>query len=86
MGGGRELGTARRPDRRSRRAGRRPHRAGQVRGAHDLSGANGRLRSHGGLHERAVPIIVSRPLEQDWLRGRTLHNRDLHDVLLNHLA
>jgi phosphonoacetate hydrolase len=54
--------------------------------AHDLSQLYGRLRSHGGLHERAVPIIVSRPLERDWLRGRMLHNRDLHDVLLNHLA
>jgi phosphonoacetate hydrolase len=54
--------------------------------AHDLSELHGRLRSHGGLHERAVPIIVSRPVESGWLRGRTLHNRDLHDVLLNHLA
>jgi phosphonoacetate hydrolase len=59
---------------------------GKSEAAHDLSRLNGRLRSHGGLHERAVPIIVSRPPEQDWLRGRTLHNRDLHDVLLNHLA
>jgi phosphonoacetate hydrolase len=59
---------------------------GKSEAAHDLSRLHGRLRSHGGLHERAVPIIVSLPLEQDWLRGRTLHNRDLHDVLLNHLA
>lgn len=31
-------------------------------------------------------MIVSRPLEPDWPGGRTLDNRDLHDVLLNHLA
>jgi len=58
---------------------------GRSEGAHDLSRLNGRLRSHGGLHERTVPIIVSRPLEHDWARGRALHNRDLHDLLLNHL-
>ena len=58
---------------------------GKSEAAHDLSRLNGRLRSHGGLHERAVPIIVSRPLEPDWEHGRTLYNRDLHDLLLNHL-
>jgi len=58
---------------------------GKSEAAHDLSRLNGRLRSHGGLHERAVPIIVSRPLEPDWEHGRTLHNRDLHDLLLNHV-
>jgi phosphonoacetate hydrolase len=59
---------------------------GKSEAAHDLSQLNGRLRSHGGLHEREVPIIVSRPLEQDWVRAHPLHNRDLHDVLLNRLA
>ena len=59
---------------------------GKSEAAHDLSQLNARLRSHGGLHERAVPIILSRPLEPIGLDGRTLYNRDLHDLLLNHLA
>lgn len=55
--------------------------------AHDLSALNGHaLRSHGGLHERAVPIIISGSLERTWAAGPELHNRDLHDLLLNHLA
>jgi phosphonoacetate hydrolase len=59
---------------------------GKSAAAHDLGQLNGTLRSHGGLHERAVPIIVSRPLEGATTRGRTLYNRDLHDLLLNHLG
>jgi phosphonoacetate hydrolase len=59
---------------------------GKSRAAHDLSALNGGLRSHGGLHERAVPIVVCRRLEPGSTDGRTLHNRDLHDLLLNHLA
>ena len=59
---------------------------GKSRAAHDLSQLRGRLRSHGGLHERSVPIILSRALNQSGLDIRTLHNRDLHDLLLNHLA
>lgn len=59
---------------------------GKSRGAHDLSALNGHLRSHGGLHERAVPIIVCQPLERDWAPPPELNNRDLHDLLLNHLA
>jgi len=54
--------------------------------AHDLSALHGRLRSHGGLHERTVPMIVSHPLREAALRGRDLRNRDLHDLLLNELA
>jgi phosphonoacetate hydrolase len=54
--------------------------------AHDLSALHGTLRSHGGLHERAVPMIVTHRLRDDALRGRDLRNRDLHDLLLNGLA
>jgi phosphonoacetate hydrolase len=53
--------------------------------AHDLTALHGTLRSHGGLHERVVPVIVTHPLHADALRGRDLRNRDLHDLLLNHV-
>jgi phosphonoacetate hydrolase len=59
---------------------------GRSHAAHDLSALHGALRSHGGLHERAVPIIVSHRLREGALRGRELRNRDLHDLLLNELA
>ena len=59
---------------------------GKSRQAHDISALHGELRSHGGLHERVVPIIVCERLAPDALAGRELHNRDLHDLLLNHLA
>ncbi len=59
---------------------------GRSREAHDLSKLHGSLRSHGGLHERSVPLIVSDRLREGSLRGRDLRNRDLHDLLLNHLA
>ena len=59
---------------------------GKSSAAHDLSALNGHLRSHGGLHERDVPIIVCQPLAPSSVAGRELHNRDLHDLLLNHLA
>ena len=59
---------------------------GKSRAAHDLGSLGGRLRSHGGLHERDVPIIVFQPLEPGCVAGRELYNRDLHDLLLNHLA
>ena len=35
---------------------------GKSRAAHDLSALHGTLRSHGGLHERTVPLIVTHPL------------------------
>jgi phosphonoacetate hydrolase len=59
---------------------------GKSAAAHDLSALHGTLRSHGGLHERTVPIIVSHRLRDGALRGRDLRNRDLHDLLLNELA
>ena len=59
---------------------------GRSREAHDLGALHGTLRSHGGLHERTVPLIVCAPLADGALDGHQLHNRDLHDLLLNHLA
>ncbi len=59
---------------------------GKSAAAHDLSALRGTLRSHGGLHERTVPIIVTHALAEGALAGRDLRNRDLHDLLLNQLA
>jgi phosphonoacetate hydrolase len=59
---------------------------GKSREAHDFSALQGGLRSHGGLHERTVPIIVCERLAPGALAGRDLYNRDLHDLLLNGLA
>ena len=59
---------------------------GKSRAAHDLSALHGTLRSHGGLHERAVPLIITQRLNDGALGGRDLYNRDLHDLLLNQLA
>ncbi len=59
---------------------------GKSAAAHDLSQLHGTLRSHGGLHERRVPIIISHRLVDGALEGRDLRNRDLHDLLLNEVA
>ena len=59
---------------------------GKSEAAHDLSALHGRLRSHGGLHERSIPIIVTHQLREGASSGRDLRNRDLHDLLLNWLA
>ena len=59
---------------------------GKSAAAHDLSQLHGTLRSHGGLHERRVPIIISHRLRAGALDGRDLRNRDLHDLLLNEIA
>jgi phosphonoacetate hydrolase len=59
---------------------------GRSREAHDLSTLHGTLRSHGGLHERTVPMIFTHPLAAGALDGRDLRNRDLHDLLLNQTA
>ena len=48
---------------------------------HDLSALRGPLRSHGGLHERDVPIAVLHPLRSPGATG--LRNADLHHLLLN---
>jgi phosphonoacetate hydrolase len=48
---------------------------------HDLSQLGEPLRSHGGLSEGKVPIIVNRPT--DW--GPELRNFDILDLALNHV-
>ncbi|MFI5012159.1 MAG: phosphonoacetate hydrolase [Hyphomicrobiales bacterium] len=50
---------------------------------HDLSGLTGPLRSHGGLAEQTVPMIVNRKV--DWPKGRELRNYDVFAVALNHV-
>ncbi len=51
---------------------------------HDLSGLELPLRSHGGLTEQTVPLIVSRPVSGlDF--GHQLHNYDVFDVALNYV-
>jgi phosphonoacetate hydrolase len=50
---------------------------------HDLSGLTEPLRSHGGLSEQRVPLLLNRPtpaLES----ARRLRNFDIFDVALNH--
>lgn len=49
---------------------------------HDLSGLAEPLRSHGGLSEQDVPLIVNRPT--DWPAKQALRNFDIFDVALNH--
>ncbi len=50
---------------------------------HDLSGLDAPLRSHGGLSEQQVPLLVNRPLPAV-AGGARLRNFDLFDLLLNH--
>ncbi len=48
---------------------------------HDLSGLTEPLRSHGGITEQDVPMIVNRRVEIP--AGRVLRNFDIFDVALN---
>jgi phosphonoacetate hydrolase len=50
---------------------------------HDLSGLEVPLRSHGGISEQTVPLIVNRPVAG--LEGRRLRNFDAFDIALNHV-
>ena len=54
---------------------------------HNLSELAGeRLRSHGGLGEETVPFLVSRPLNDVYLRktkNEVQHNYDIFDFALN---
>jgi phosphonoacetate hydrolase len=50
---------------------------------HDLSGLNQPLRSHGGLSEQRVPLLVNRPC--DIPEGACLRNFDAFDLALNRL-
>ena len=57
---------------------------GTARDRHDLSQLTEPLRSHGGVTEQRVPLIVSR--KTDIAAGRRLRNFDIFDVALNHVA
>ncbi len=59
----------------------RPKVLGTSASRHDLSGLTEPLRSHGGLTEQEVPMIVNRVV--DIPAGRTLRNFDVFDVALN---
>jgi phosphonoacetate hydrolase len=48
---------------------------------HDLSGLDAPLRSHGGLSEQRVPLLVNRPPVE--VAGEGLRNFDVFDVVLN---
>ena len=54
---------------------------GTSRARHDLSGLDAPLRSHGGLSEQTVPLLVSRAAAV--AEGRSLRNFDVLDVVLN---
>lgn len=57
---------------------------GAAEAAHDLSGLDAPLRSHGGLTEQTVPFMVNRPtIGLD--NKRKLRNFDAFDVALNHV-
>jgi phosphonoacetate hydrolase len=51
---------------------------------HDLTAVHRGLRSHGGLHERVVPIVVTSPLRAPVTRPLT--NADIFDLVLNEVA
>jgi phosphonoacetate hydrolase len=57
---------------------------GTSRDRHDLSGLDEPLRSHGGLTEETVPMIVNRKVSLP--TGRRLRNFDVFDVALNHVS
>ena len=50
---------------------------------HDLSGLHEPLRSHGGISEQRVPLILSQPMVGVDTE-RTFRNFDLFDIALNH--
>jgi phosphonoacetate hydrolase len=52
---------------------------------HDLSALDAPLRSHGGVSEQRVPLIVNRKLK-DLDRTRRWRNFDAFDLVLNHVA
>jgi phosphonoacetate hydrolase len=49
---------------------------------HDLSGVSRGLRSHGGLHEATVPVIVCHPVDPSRV-PREVGNADIFDLVLN---
>lgn len=51
---------------------------------HDLSGLQGhRLRSHGGLSEQKIPLLLSIPVKNTECQGREWKNYDIFDIALN---
>ena len=52
---------------------------------HDLSGLDVPLRSHGGVTEQTVPLIVSQPVTGLENSGQ-LHNYDIFNLALNHVG
>lgn len=63
---------------------------GSAEAEHDLSGLRGhRLRTHGGVSEARVPIIINRPLNDAYrlkLAGGTLKSYQIFDYALNGVA
>jgi phosphonoacetate hydrolase len=57
---------------------------GTSRDRHDLSGLTEPLRSHGGITEEIVPMIVNRPVTLP--TGHSLRNFDVFDVALNRVS
>jgi phosphonoacetate hydrolase len=57
---------------------------GTSRDRHDLSGLDEPLRSHGGLTEETVPMIVNRKVSLP--EGHRLRNFDVFDIALNHVS
>ncbi|PPR64856.1 MAG: Phosphonoacetate hydrolase [Alphaproteobacteria bacterium MarineAlpha4_Bin2] len=58
---------------------------GTIAKRHDLSGLTEPLRSHGGVTEQKVPLIMNR-IASDLSKGRRLRNFDAFDLALNHAA
>jgi len=56
---------------------------GKSREDHDLSALGGTLRSHGGLQEQEVPMIICHPLPEEVVPAHGLHNADLFSLLLS---
>jgi phosphonoacetate hydrolase len=56
---------------------------GSARARHDLSGLDAPLRSHGGLSEQAVPLVMNRPFA-GLDANRRWRNFDAFDWVLNH--
>ena len=52
---------------------------------HDLSGLEVPLRSHGGISEQVVPLILNRPVEA-FDSSHRLRNFDAFDLALNRIA
>ncbi|GBE44460.1 MAG TPA: phosphonoacetate hydrolase [Rhizobiales bacterium] len=66
------------------------HCVGMGRDDHDIAGLNGaRLRTHGGISERDVPFVISRPLNPEYLaraKSEQLKNYQIFDYAINGTA